>query len=93
MQARKRGLFNCFSIYYSKDCELIVQFNVKFTISLCPKNFYFYRSKFGFMFCKNFSVMGDDKSRYYSLEVIYPGIKNLTSTYTNNPTTILMIEP
>lgn len=65
----------------------------KAPISLCPKNFYFYRSKFGFMFCKNFSVMGDDKSRYYSLEVIYPGIKNLTSTYTNNPTTILMIEP
>ena len=31
MQARKRGLFNCFSISYSKDCELIVQFNVKFT--------------------------------------------------------------
>lgn len=32
MQARKRGLFNCFSISYSKDCELIVQFNVKFTV-------------------------------------------------------------
>ena len=31
MQARKHGLFNCFSISYSKDCELIVQFNVKFT--------------------------------------------------------------
>lgn len=31
MQARRRGLFNCFLISYSKDCELIVQFNVKFT--------------------------------------------------------------
>ena len=62
-------------------------------ISLYSENFYFYRSKFGFMFCKNLSIMGDDKGRYYSLEVIYPGIKNLTSTYTNNQTKIKMIEP
>ena len=36
MQARKRDLFNCFSISYSKDCELIVQFNVKFTFRSLP---------------------------------------------------------
>ena len=62
-------------------------------ISLYSENFYFYRSKFGFMFCKKLSIMGDDKGRYYSLEVIYPGIKNLTSTYTNNQTKVKMIEP
>lgn len=45
------------------------------------------------MFCKKLRIMGDDKGRYYSREVIYPGIKNLTSTYTNNQTKVKMIEP
>lgn len=62
-------------------------------ISEYSDNFYFYRNKFGFMFCKKLRIMGDDKGRYYSLEVIYPGIKNLASTYTNNQTKVKMIEP
>lgn len=46
------------------------------------KDFYFYRKSFGFFFCKKIS-----KTKYnqlYSLEVIYPGIKDMKTTCTNN---------
>lgn len=61
-------------------------------ISEYSENFFFYRSKFGFMFCKESKIMGNGKDRYYRLKVIYPGIKDLESTYTNNPTTVKMIK-
>ena len=62
-------------------------------ISEYSENFYFYRSKFGFMFCKKSKIMGDGKGRYFRFEVIYPGIKDLESTYTNNQTKVKIIEP
>ena len=62
-------------------------------ISLYSENFYFYRNKFGFIFCKKANKMGNDKGSYYRLEVVYPGIKDLEPTYTNNQTKVKMIEP
>lgn len=45
------------------------------------------------MFCKKANKMGNDKGSYYRLEVVYPGIKDLEPTYTNNQTKVKMIEP
>ena len=45
------------------------------------------------MFCKKSKIMGDGKGRYFRFEVIYPGIKDLESTYTNNQTKVKIIEP
>lgn len=61
-------------------------------ISLYSENFYFYRSKFGFMFCKKANRMGNDKGSYYRLEVVYPGIKDLEPTYTNNQTKVKLVD-
>ena len=61
-------------------------------ISLYSENFYFYRSKFGFIFCKKINRMGNDKRSYYRLEVVYPGIKDLKPTYTNNQTKVNLVD-
>lgn len=61
------------------------------TISENSKNFYFYRSKFGFMFCKKISKICNGRESYYRLEVVYPGIKDLQLTYTNNQTKVKMV--
>lgn len=58
------------------------------SISLCPENFYFYRKKYGFMFCKKINRMRS----YYRLEVVYPGIKDLEPTYTNNQTKVNLVD-
>ena len=60
-------------------------------ISEYSKNFYFYRSKFGFMFCKNISLKRNSRSKYYRLEVVYPGIKDLEPTYTINQTKVIIV--
>lgn len=36
--------------------------------------------------------MGNDKGSYYRLEVVYPGIKDLKPTYTNNPTKVNLVD-
>lgn len=53
-------------------------------ISEYSGNFYFYKNKFGFIFCKKLSRV-DNNQGMYSLEVIYPGIKGLETTCTINP--------
>ena len=49
-------------------------------ISENSENFYFYRDKFGFIFCSNLSRENGN----YSLEVIYSGIKDMEQTQTIN---------
>ena len=61
-------------------------------ISPYSENFYFYRNKFGFMFCKKTSRMRNDKGSYYRFEVVYPGIKDLEPTYTNNQTKVNLVD-
>ena len=61
-------------------------------ISLYSENFYFYRSKYGFMFCRKINRIGNNKGSYYRLEVVYPGIKDLESTYTNNQTKVKLVD-
>ena len=65
--------------------------NNRVPISEYSENFYFYRSKFGFMFCKKLSIVGNGSGRYYRLEVVYPGIKDLEPTYTINQTQVIML--
>lgn len=58
------------------------------TISENYNNFLFYRGSFGFIFCKKISKVTCKQVTLYSLEVIYPGIKDMQITCTNNQTKI-----
>lgn len=60
-------------------------------ISENSANFYIYREDFGFIFCKKVMNVRYKKAILYSLEVIYPGIKNMQITYTNNATKVRMV--
>ena len=58
------------------------------TISEKLNNFYFHRESFGFIFCKKVSKFTCKQVVLNSLEIIYPGIKDMQITYTNNQTKI-----
>lgn len=58
------------------------------SISENSNNFYFHRESFGFIFCKKVSKFTCKQVVLNSLEVIYPGIRDMQMTYTNNQTKI-----
>lgn len=58
------------------------------SISENSNNFYFHRESFGFIFCKKVSKFTCKQVVLNSLEVIYPGIRDMQITYTNNQTKI-----
>ena len=60
-------------------------------ISENSNNFYFYRESFGFFFCKKVSKFTCKQVVLNSLEVIYPGIKDMQTTYTYNLTKVKMV--
>lgn len=60
-------------------------------ISEIYSNFYFYRDSFGFIFCKKVSKFTCKQVVLNNLEVIYPGIKDMQITCTNNQTRIKMV--
>lgn len=62
------------------------------SISESDNNFYFHRTNFGFIFCKKISKVTHKHVTYYNFEVIYPGIKDMSLTYTNNQTKVNLIK-
>ena len=59
-------------------------------ISENSNNYIFYRKSFGFIFCKKTSRI--TCKPLYSLEVIYPGIKDMQTIFTNNQTKVKMVK-
>lgn len=61
-------------------------------ISENSNKFLFYRGSFGFIFCKKISKVTYKQVTLYNLEVIFPGIKDMQTTYTYNQSKVKLVE-